>query len=122
MSTNNEALMKIFLNVVLVVLVLLAASSGIAKIMLMKQEVDFFSPYGFSAPILIAFGSIQLIGALLLTISKTRIIACLILSITFLISAVALLMSGNIPMAAITFVFIVLVLLIVKQSLNVKKP
>lgn len=114
--------MKIFLNVVLVVLVLLAASSGIAKIMLMKQEVDFFSPYGFSAPILIAFGSIQLIGALLLTISKTRIIACLILSITFLISAVALLMSGNIPMAAITFVFIVLVLLIVKQSLNVKKP
>ena len=112
--------MKIFFNIVLVLLVLLASSSGITKIMLIQREVDFFSQYGFTNPILIGFGVTQLMAGLLLVAPKTRIIGALLIAITFLISAVLLLMSSSIPMAVITLIFVALAGFIVKQSLNAK--
>ena len=57
---------------ILAILTLLAVSSGITKILLMPQDVNFFGKYGFSDPILIAFGSVQLLGGLLLVFTKTR--------------------------------------------------
>ena len=65
--------MKIFFNIVLVLLVLLASSSGITKIMLIQREVDFFSQYGFTNTILIGFGVAQLMAGLLLVVPKTRV-------------------------------------------------
>jgi hypothetical protein len=88
--------------------------------MLIQQEVEFFGPYGFTNPILVAFGLIQLVGALLLPLPKIRIIGAFIISITFLISAAILLMSGNIPMAFITLAFVLLAAFIAKQSFNAK--
>jgi hypothetical protein len=41
---------------ILAILTLLAVSSGITKILLMPQDVNFFGKFGFSDPILIAFG------------------------------------------------------------------
>jgi len=66
--------MKLLYNIILVVLVFLAVSSGVTKIMLMQQDVDFFAQYGFTNPILIAFGASQLLGGILLALPKTRII------------------------------------------------
>lgn len=110
--------MKLFLNVILLVLILLAGASGITKILLMQQDVEFFGQYGFTNPILMFYGSVQLLGAMLLILLKTRIIgACLVL-ITFLISALVLLVAGNIPVTIITLVFVALTGLIIKQSLN----
>lgn len=110
--------MKIFFNMVLVILIFLAISSGITKIMLMQQDVDFFGQYGFTNPILIAFGFAHLLGGGLLAIPKTRIIGAIIVAITFLISAVILVMASNFPIAIVTLVCVLLLGFVLKQSLS----
>jgi len=54
--------MKITFNLILIVLVFFAIASGVAKVMLMQQDVDFFGQYGFSNFILIVFGAVHLLG------------------------------------------------------------
>ena len=110
--------MKIFINVILTILVFLAVSAGITKIILMPQDVEFFGKYGFTNPILIAYGVVQLVGGILLVVPRTRIIGAALVAITFLISAVVLVMSGNIPVTIITLICIALLGFIMKQSLN----
>ena len=110
--------MKIFFKVVLVILIFLAVSSGITKIMLMPQDVEFFGKYGFTDPILIAYGATQLLGGILLIMSKSRIIGAVLIAITFLISAVVLAMDGNIPVTIITLIFVFLLGFVIKQSIK----
>ncbi len=110
--------MKIFFNVILVILALLAISSGITKIILMQQDVEFFGKYGFTKPILIAYGAAQLLGGILLVMPKSRIIGASLVVITFLISAAVLAMEGNIPVTIITLVCVLLLGVIIKRSLN----
>ena len=84
--------MKILFNVILAILVFLAISSGITKIILMQQDVEFFGKYGFTNSILIAYGAVQLLGGILLALPKSRIIGATLVAITFLVSAVVLIM------------------------------
>ena len=112
--------MKIFFNVILVILVFLAVSSGITKIILMQQDVEFFGKYGFTDPILIAYGASQLLGGILLVLPKSRIFGAALVAITFLISAVVLAMEGNIPVTIVTLIFVLLLGVIIKRSLNNK--
>lgn len=112
--------MKVFLKLILVILVFLAVSSGITKIMLMQQDVVLFGEYGFTNPILITYGVIQLIGGILLVLPKTRVIGALLVAITFLISLVVLVMAGKIPVAIVTLICIALLCLIIKQTFDKK--
>lgn len=112
--------MKILFNVILAILVFLAVSSGITKIILMPQDVEFFGKYGFTNPILIIYGVIQLLGGILLLLPKTRIMGAVLVSITFLISAVVLAMEGNIPVTIVTLICVALLLVIIKISLTNK--
>lgn len=114
--------MKIVSAIVLILLVLLAISSGAAKITLMQQDVDFFGKYGFSNPILIAFGATQLIGGVLLPYSKTRFAGAAIVAITFLVSLVLLMIEGNIPVSIATVAATLLSGVIMKQSWNATAP
>ena len=114
--------MKIFHIVSLVILVLLAILSGITKIMLTQQDVEFFAQFGFTNPMLIGLGVTQLIGGILLILPKTRIAGALVVAITFLISFIALVMAGNVAVAVITLVFIALLGLIIRQTLNAGMP
>lgn len=108
--------MKTVSIIILVILTLLAVSSGITKILLMQQDVDFFGKYGFSDPIIIAFGFVQLLGGLLLVFTKTRFVGAAIVAVTFLISLAMLLMEGNIPISIITVVATLLLGVVMKQS------
>lgn len=110
--------MKIFFYAVLVIIIFLAASSGVTKIMLMQRDVDFFGQYGFTDPILISFGIAQLLGGVLLAIPKSRVVGAVLVAITFFISAVILLMAGNGVMAVITLVCTVLLGFVIKQSFS----
>ena len=114
--------MEIFHIVSLVILVLLAILSGITKIMLTQQDVEFFAQFGFTNPMLIGLGVTQLIGGILLILPKTRIAGALVVAITFLISFIALVMAGNVAVAVITLVFIALLGLIIRQTLNAGMP
>ena len=86
--------------------------------MLMPQDVDFFGQYGFTNPILIAFGVSQLIGGVLLAVPRTRIVGAVILGVTFLISTVVLGMAGNIPVTVVTLLCVFLLGFVVRQSLQ----
>lgn len=108
--------MKLFSKIVLVVLIVLAISSGITKILLMQQEVEFFGKYGFSDPILIAYGATQLIGGVLLSFKKSRFIGAVVVAVTFLISLVVLLMEGNISVSLATVVVTLLLGMVMKQN------
>ena len=110
--------MKLASTIILVLLMFLAISSGVTKVTLMQQEIDFFGKYGFSNPMLIAFGATQLIGGVLLPFKKTRFYGAAIVAITFLISLVALLIEGNIPVSIVTAVATLLLGIVMKQSWN----
>jgi len=64
--------MKVFFNIVLFILVFLAVFSSITKIMLVQKNVEFFGDYGFTNPVLITYGVIQLARGILLAFSKTH--------------------------------------------------
>lgn len=108
--------MKAVSKIILALLTLLAASSGITKILLMQQDVDFFGKYGFSSPMLIVFGSVQLLGGLLLVFPKTRFAGAAIVAVTFLVSLPMLLMDGNMAISIVTLVTILLLGVVMKQS------
>ena len=108
--------MKTVSTIILVVLVLLAVSSGITKVALLQQDIDFFGKYGFSNPILMAYGLVQLIGGVLMVLKRTRFVGATIVVITFLISLVVLLMEGNLPVSVATIVAILLLGVTMKQS------
>jgi hypothetical protein len=109
--------MKIFLYIVLTILVFLALSSGITKIILMPEDVEFFGQYGFTNPVLIAYGGVQLIGGILLAMPKTRVIGALVVALTFLVSAVVLALAGNIPVTIVTLVCVFLLIVIARKPL-----
>ena len=99
-------------------MVFLAISSGITKVMLMPQEVEFFGAYGFSNPILILFGASQLIGGFLLIFAQLRVAGALIIGTTFLISLVLLVLAANILFSVLTIVAMWLLGLIIRTTIN----
>jgi len=108
--------MKIAFTIILVILTFLAVSSGVTKVVLLQQDVEFFGRYGFSDAILVAYGAVQLIGGLLLPFNRTRFYGAAVVAITFLISLVVLLMDGNVPVSIATIVMILLLVVVMKQS------
>ena len=112
----REKKVNVLLKLNLVILVILATSSGVTKIILMQQDVDFFGQYGFTNPILIAYGATQLTGGALLIAPMTRLAGAIIVAITFLISAVVLIMAGNIPVTIFTLIALLMLGVVMKQS------
>lgn len=108
--------MKIAFAIVLVILTFLAISSGVAKIVLMQQDVEFFGRYGFSNTMLIAFGAIQLIGGIMMPLTRTRFVGAAIVASTFLVSLAILLMDGNIPVSIVTAVATLMLFVVMKLS------
>ena len=108
--------MKIIFSILLAILTVLAIASGIAKITLMQNDVEFFGRYGFSAPLLIAFGVSQLIGGALLPWKGTRFAGATITACTFLVSLVLLLIDGNMPVSSVTAIATILLFLVMKLS------
>lgn len=114
--------MKIAFTIILVLLTLLAITSGITKVMLLPQDVEFFGRYGFSNPMLVAFGATQLIAGVLLPFKKTRFVGAAILATTFIVSLVVLLIDGNVPVSIVTFIMTLLLGVVMKRSWKADPP
>ena len=82
----------------------------------MQQEVEFFGKYGFSNPMLVAFGATQLIGGVLMPFRKTRFSGAAIVAITFLVSLLLLLMDGNLTVSIVTAVATLLLGIVMTRS------
>jgi len=108
--------MKIAYGILLAILTFLAVASGMTKVLLMQQDVEFFGRYGFNSLGLIAFGAVQLLGGVLLPFKKTRFAGAAIVATTFVVSLVILLMDGSIPVSAITLIATLLLGLVMKLS------
>ena len=79
-----------------VVLMLLGVASGIAKMLLMEQEVAFFHrEMGISLYLVMALGVVQFTGGLLLILRASRPTGAAMLALTFLISAVLIFMAAR---------------------------
>jgi hypothetical protein len=86
--------------------------------MLMPQEIEFFGGIGFNHLMLIIFGASQIVGGLMMTLSKTRFVGVIIVGFTFAISAVALFLSANIMVAIITCITLLMLNIVIRQSFN----
>jgi len=106
----------IALKIILGLLVFLAISSGITKIMLMPQETEFFGKYGFNDIMLIVFGVVQVIGGALMVIPKLRTYGASAVFVTFGISLILLILEGNYPVTAITLIAMVLLIVVIKKN------
>ncbi len=107
--------MKVTFSLLLFALILIALSSGASKIMLMPQDVKFFSAVGFNHPMLVTYGAVQLVGGLLLALPSTRIMGTIVLGISFLISAAVLFASGEMLVTAVMLIFVQLLGLIARM-------
>ena len=116
--------MKVAFAILVALLTFLAVSSGVMKVLLVQQDVEFFGRYGFSNAMLTVFGATQLIGGVLLPLKKTRFVGAAIVAITFLISLAILLMDGNISVSIVTAIATLLLFVVMKVSWepHAKKP
>jgi len=91
--------MSLLKKINLVLLILLGGAAGFAKVTQAPPEVAFFHGIGLGALVVIAFGILQLVSAVLLIFETRRYIGAILLCITFSLSVVMMLMTGQIGFA-----------------------
>jgi len=99
--------MKTAQTVLLVFIVLLCLAAGLAKVMQVPNEVEFFQSLGLNSNMLIAFGALQIFAGVELAIPKTRKYGIAFAAFLFLASAVMLFISGNIPFGFVSLIPVV---------------
>ena len=88
----------------LVLLGLLGAAAGFAKVTQAPPEIAFFQGLGLGAIVVIAFGILQLVSAVLLIFETRRYIGAILLAVTFSLSVVMILMTGQIGFALVSVI------------------
>ena len=96
--------MNLLKKINLVLLVLLGGAAGFAKVTQAPPEVAFFAGLGLGAMVVVVFGVLQIAGALSLIFTKTRFIGAILLDVTFGLSVVMILMTGQIGFALVSVV------------------
>ena len=100
---------------------LLSIAAGGAKIALVPEEVAFLSQFGFTTALTMSYGAVQILGGLLLIIPKTRFYGAIITAIAFAMSAVLLLVAGNIAFAGVSVVPVILAGFIANRGFTEKQ-
>jgi len=114
--------MKWVWTIMLFLLALLAILSGVAKVLLVPEEVSFFGKYGFSSSILIAYGATQVIGGVLLPLKKSRLIGAIVIAATFFVSLVLLILDGNVVLSAVTLAVMALLAFVMVRIRRLEAP
>jgi len=85
---------------VLLILILLGGAAGLAKIMKMPQELEFFRAFGLTELSLVLFGAAQVCGGVLLVFRRSRLAGAVISAIAFLASATMIFVTGALGFGA----------------------
>ena len=96
--------MHLLKKVNLVLLILLGGAAGFAKVTQAPPEIAFFAGIGLGAMVVVVFGVLQIAGAVSLIFAKTRLIGAILLDVTFSLSVVMILMTGQIGFALVSVV------------------
>ena len=113
--------MKVAITIVTLLVGLLSIAAGAAKIALVPDEVSFLSQFGFTSALIVAFGIAQVLGGLLLVPFATRMFGSIVAGIAFAISALLLLIDGNLVFAGVSLVPVGFAGLITYQSFVSRK-
>ena len=105
----------------MVLLACLAFVSGVAKVLLLEVDVEFYSNFGFTSAMLIAFGVVQLVGGVMLLMPKTQKLGAAFIAVTFAISTALLVKAENWPVTGITGIALILLLLVIFRTPKVSK-
>lgn len=112
--------MKLINKILLTIVVIFGIAAGTAKLMQLPQEINFLQSAGISNALIMTFGIMQLLGGLLATVRRTRVIGCVLIAITFLIMAVYLFAAGNVQSGIFALAVLLLVITVAYQALRSK--
>ncbi len=76
-------------------LALLSAVAGVAKLMGMPQEAAFFQQLDIPLSLMIVFGILQIGGGVMVAISKIRKWGLILVALLFLLSSIQISATGN---------------------------
>lgn len=99
-----------------VILGLLSIAAGAAKVTLVPEEAVFLQQFGFTDALIIAFGLIQVLGGVLIVVPRTRAYGASICFVGFAVSAVLLLIAGNLAFGGASLLPVALSAFIAYQS------
>lgn len=106
------------MRILLCLVALLAIAAGAAKVLMVPQEVEFLQGFGFSLELIVAFGIVQIIGALLLAIPKTTSLGLLISVIGYGVSSALIFVEGDYEFALMSILPIVVIVSIYLYTRN----
>lgn len=96
--------MKMLRIGLLATLIAMSLAAGGAKLMMMEQEIALFHRAGLNPAILFPFGLVQVVGALLAILPKTRRTGAMIIAVAFMASAIMLLVAGSITFGLLSLI------------------
>lgn len=105
--------MKILHWILVILVVFVAVSAGLAKAFQIPQEVQFLSLFGFNVALIIVYGIVQTLGGILMLIPKTLTLGALITTLAFILSSVLILISGDLMFFIVSLIPVALTYLTV---------
>lgn len=108
--------MKILKIVIVGIITLLSIAAGLAKVMQAPQEMEFLQGAGLSTAMIVAFGLVQVLGGILLIPGRTRLPGAVLAALAFLMSAILIFTSGNLPFGLVSLIPVALASAIIYQS------
>lgn len=112
---------KWLLWLTITLLALLSLGSGFAKLLQSPQEMAFLSQFGLSVTIILAFGSLQLVGGICLAIPISRRLGAAVVGLCFGISMCLLGLSGQLLFAAVSLLPVALSLWVFMVSVTTQR-
>jgi hypothetical protein len=97
-------------------IVLFATSSGLFKLLGGVPDLEIFAHLGMTAPMVAAFGAVQLAGGLGLIFAKSKFPAAIVVTLCNTLATVGLFAAGIQPFGVISILFIVMAALELKLS------
>lgn len=101
---------------IITIVVLLSVAAGLAKVMEAPQEVEFLQSVGLSTPLIILFGLIQIVAAVLLVSQKTRMVGASLAALAFAVSSVLIFVAGNLSFGLVSILPVLLACIIIYQT------
>lgn len=117
---TKEQAVRIAIAVVTILIALLSIAAGAAKVALVPDEVAFLSQFGLATVHTVSFGVVQVLGGILLVIPSTRLYGSLIAAAAFALSAALLFAAGDLTLASVSLLPVILACLLAYQTLSAR--
>ena len=112
--------MQIAKKIILVLTILLGVATGLFKITQQPEDIELFKVLGFNALVTTLLGILQLMGALLLILARTREIGAWTLVLTFAIASMAVFANEMYVFGFISLLFIAMAYFVLYSEKNLK--